>query len=75
MSASSTQPRPPLAARRTASRAWAAERFGRKPKLDGAKSASNTGSSTIFVAAITTRSRTAGMPSGRVSPGRPGFGI
>ncbi len=53
---------------------WA-ERFGRNPKLDARKSASNTGSRTIFAAAITTRSRTVGIPSGRVWPGRPGLGI
>ena len=35
MSASSTHPPPRLAAMRTASRAWWAERFGRNPKLTG----------------------------------------
>jgi len=58
-----------------ASTAMWAERLGRNPKLDAKKSASNTGSSTIFAAAITTRSRTVGMPSGRVCPGLPGLGI
>ena len=48
---------------------------GRNPKLDGRKSASNTGSRTILAAVITTRSRTVGIPSGRVWPGRPGLGI
>jgi hypothetical protein len=66
MSASSTHTRPWLAARRTASRASCADRFGRNPKLTGAKSASKIGSSTIFAAAITTRSAMVGMPSGRV---------
>lgn len=50
--------RPRLAATRTTSRAWWVDRFGRNPKLDGAKSASNTGSRTILAAAITTRSAT-----------------
>ena len=58
-----------------ASMAIWAERFGRNPKLDAKKSASNTGSSTILAAAITTRSRTVGIPSGRVWPGLPGLGI
>ncbi len=49
-----------------ASIAMWAERFGRNPKLGAKKSASNTGSSTIFAAAITTRSETVGIPSGRV---------
>ena len=47
----------------------------RNPKLTGEKSASKIGSRTNFAAAITTRSLTQGMPSGRVSPGLPGFGI
>jgi hypothetical protein len=75
MSASSTQLPPRLVSTRMASMAMWAERFGRNPKLDAAKSASNNGSSTILAAAITTRSRTVGMPSGRVCPGRPGLGI
>ncbi|MGH8997264.1 MAG: hypothetical protein ACRDYB_14740, partial [Acidimicrobiales bacterium] len=60
MSASSTHTAPLLAVWRTTSRAWWAERFGRKPKLTGEKSASKMGSKTIFAAAITTRSRTVG---------------
>ena len=75
MSASSTHTPPLLAATLTASSAWWAERFGRNPKLTGRKSASKIGSSTIRAAAITTRSATHGMPSGRVCPGLPGFGI
>ena len=53
---------------------WA-ERFGRNPKLTGEKSASKTGSKTIFAAAMITRSRIVGMPSGRNSPGLPGLGM
>ena len=49
--------------------------FGRNPKEHGRKSASNTGSITIFTAICTTRSFTVGMPNGRVFPGCPGFGI
>jgi hypothetical protein len=75
MSASSTQLPRRLASTRIASTAIGAERFGRKPKLDRKKSASNTGSRTVLAAAITTRSRTVGMPSGRVWPGLPGFGM
>ena len=75
MSASSTHTRPPLAATRTASRACWAERFGRNPKLTGRKSASKIGSSTTFAAAMITRSPSAGMPSGRVSPRLPGLGM
>jgi hypothetical protein len=74
-SASSTQSRPWLASTRMASMAWWAERFGRNPKLDGRKSASNTGSRTNLAAVMTTRSRTVGMPSGRVVPGWPGLGM
>ena len=40
------------------------ERFGRNPKLHTAKSASKTGSSTIFSAACTMRSRTAAIANG-----------
>ena len=55
-------------------RASCAERPGRNPKLHGKKSASKTGSSTIFAAACTTRSRTAGIDSGLCSL-VPGFGM
>ncbi len=75
MSASSTHTIPRFAVILTTSRAWCGERFGRNPKLTGEKSASKIGSRTNFAAAITTRSLTQGMPSGRVSPGLPGFGI
>jgi hypothetical protein len=74
-SASSTQQAPRLAWVRTASSASCAERFGRNPKLTGRNCASKMGSRTIFAAVMTTRSRTVGMESGRVSPGRPGLGI
>ena len=49
--------------------------FGRNPKEQGRKSASNKGSITSFTAICTTRSFTVGMPNGRVFPGCPGFGI
>ena len=73
MSASTTTRRPAQASSMTVFNAWCVERFGRNPKLHGAKSASKIGSSTIFNAACTTRSRTVGMPSGRVLPS--GLGI
>lgn len=63
MAASSTHSRPWLTAWRIVPRASCAERFGPNPKLTGEKSASKTGSNTIFAAAITTLSRTVGMPS------------
>ena len=75
MSASSTHWRPRLASTRITSRASWAERFGRNPKLTGEKSASKTGSKTIFAAAMITRSRIVGMPSGRDCPGLPGLGM
>jgi hypothetical protein len=74
-SASSPQSAPRLASALMASHAWWAERRGRNPKLTGSKSASNTGSRTSFAAVIATRSRTVGMPSGRVLPGWPGLGM
>ena len=55
-------------------RASCAERPGRNPKLHGKKSASKTGSSTIFTAACTIRSRTAEIASGLRSV-LPGLGI
>ena len=45
-------------------RASCADRPGRNPKLHGKKSASKIGSSTIFTAACTIRSRTAAIASG-----------
>jgi len=74
-SASSTQSAPRLASTRMASLAMWAERPGRKPKLVGRKSASKMGSRTSFAAAMTTRSRTHGIPRGRVAPGFPGLGM
>ena len=57
-------------------RASCCDRPGRNPKLHGRKSASKTGSSTIFTAACTIRSRTGGIDNGLCSPaGAPGFGI
>jgi DNA-binding NarL/FixJ family response regulator len=55
-------------------RASCCARPGRNPKLHGKKSASKTGSSTIFTAACTIRSRTGGIESGRCSV-VPGLGI
>jgi hypothetical protein len=55
-------------------RASCCDRFGRNPKLHGRKSASKTGSSTIFTAACTIRSRTAAIASGLRSL-LPAFGI
>ena len=51
----------------TSCRASCGDRRGRKPKLHGRKSASKTGSSTIFTAACTMRSRTEAIDSGRRS--------
>jgi hypothetical protein len=55
-------------------RASCAERFGRKPNEHGSKSASKSGSITVFRAACTIRSRTVGIESGRRSC-EPGFGM
>jgi len=49
--------------------------FGRNPKEQGTKSASNKGSITHLTAICITRSFTVGMPNGRVFPGCPGFGM
>jgi hypothetical protein len=59
---------PPV--RRINSSAWVALRRGRNPKEQSWKSASKIGSITIFAAACTTRSRTAGIASGRCLPSR-----
>ena len=48
--------------------------LGPEPKLTGRKSASKTGSMTVFNAACTMRSRTAGIDNGRLSE-LPGLGI
>ncbi len=55
-------------------RAPCAERFGRNPKPPDSMSASKTGSSTIFTAACTMRSRTDGIDSG-LNPLLPGLGM
>ena len=60
-------------ATRSRSIACVADRFGRNPNEEERKSASNTGSSTIFAACWAILSRTVGMPSGRLLPS--GFGI
>ena len=67
MSVSTTQ-RLPLkdSSSKTCRASWAAF-FGRNPKLTGRKLASKTGSMTIFNAACTMRSRTAGIDNGRFS--------
>ncbi len=50
------------------------ERLGRNPKLHPSMSASKTGSSTIFSAACTMRSRTEGIDNG-LRWHVPGFGM
>jgi hypothetical protein len=55
-------------------RASCADSLGRNPKLHGRKPASKTGPGTIFTAACTMRSRTAGIDSGLISA-VPGLGI
>ena len=45
-----------------------ADRFGRNPYEHDRKSASKIGSSTILAAAWATRSRTVGIPNGRIPP-------
>jgi hypothetical protein len=55
-------------------KASCAARLGRNPNEQFSMSASKTGSSTIFTAACTTRSRTVGIDSGRCSR-LPGFGM
>ena len=78
MSASKTNCRPLGNATRMASRASVAERFGRNPKLQGRKSASNIGSRTILAACWHTRSRTVGCraaASGRRALGSPPGGL
>ena len=74
MSVSATHRRPRPHSSTSTCKASCADRFGRNPKLAGRKSASKTGSSTIFAAACTIRSRTGGIDSGRCSA-VPGFGI
>jgi len=76
MSVSTTHRRPRQHSLMSTCRASCADRLGRNPKLTGRKSASKTGSSTIFSAACTIRSRTGGIESGLCSPaGAPGLGI
>ena len=73
MSASKTKHLPSMKPTLILSMASVADRFGRNPKLQGKKSASNIGSRTIFVACWHTLSFTVGIPSGRLDPS--GFGI
>ena len=71
MSVSTTHRWPCQASSIRTCRASCADRLGRNPKLHGRKSASKTGSSTIFAAACTIRSRTARnrkRPSAHRSP-------
>jgi hypothetical protein len=75
MSVSTTHRRPCQAWSMTTCKAsWAARR-GRNPNEQSNISASTIGSSTIFSAACTIRSATAGIDSGRCSDGEPGLGI
>ena len=67
MSVSTTHRRPRQHSSMSTCRASCADRLGRNPKLHGRKSASKTGSSTIFTAACTIRSRTGGIDSGLCS--------
>src|SRR5579872_5340213 len=64
MSVSTTHRRPCQDSSISTCRASCADRLGRNPKLHGRKPASKTGSSTIFTAACTIRSRTAAIASG-----------
>ena len=76
MSVSTTHRLPRQHSSMSTCRASCADRLGRNPKLTGRKSASKTGSSTIFSAACTIRSRTGGIDSGRCSlAGAPGLGM
>jgi hypothetical protein len=74
MSVSTTHRRPRHASSMRTCRASWVERFGRNPKLQSRKSASNTGSRTDLTAACTMRSRTVGIDSGRCSL-VPGLGM
>ena len=74
MSVSTTHRRPRQHSSMSTCRASCADRLGRNPKLPGRKSASKTGSSTIFTAACTIRSRTEGIDSGLCSPAFPAWG-
>src|SRR6266581_846769 len=74
MSVSTTHRRPRQHSSMSTCRASCAGRLGRNPKLTGRKSASKTGSSTIFTAACTMRSRTGGIESGLCSL-VPGLGM
>src|SRR5271157_242059 len=67
MSVSTTHRRPCQDSSMSTCKASCADRPGRNPKLHGKKSASKTGSSTIFAAACTIRSRTAGIDNGLCS--------
>ena len=49
--------------------------LGPKPIAGRQEVGLKIGSKTNFAAAMTTRSRTVGMPSGRVVPGWPGLGM
>jgi hypothetical protein len=74
MSVSTTHRRPRQDSSMSTCRASCAARLGRNPNEQGSMSASKIGSSTIFIAACTTRSRTVGMDSGRCSA-VPGLGM
>ena len=67
MSVSTTHRRPRQHSSMSTCKASCCDRPGRNPKLHGRKSASKTGSSTIFTAACTIRSRTGGIDSGLCS--------
>jgi hypothetical protein len=75
MSVSTTHRRPRCCPSMSTCRASCGDRRGRNPNEQSAMSASKTGSSTIFTAACTMRSRTEGIDSGLCSVPLPGFGI
>jgi hypothetical protein len=75
MSVSTTHRLPFHASSTRTCRASCVERLGRNPNEHANMSASKIGSITVFTAACTMRSRTAGIDSGRCSSGRPGFGM
>ncbi|HYZ08326.1 MAG TPA: hypothetical protein VE709_06980 [Pseudonocardiaceae bacterium] len=73
ISNSTTWVTPSMNPTRSRSIACVTDRRGRNPYDTDEKSASKIGSNTSFAAACATRSRTVGMPSGRLPPS--GFGM
>ena len=76
MSVSTTHRQPRQHSSMSTCKASCTDRLGRNPNEHGSMSASKTGSSTIFTADCTIRSRTVGIDSGLCAPsGLPGLGI